>query len=124
MRKNKHYRMRPRTYWGKINSGGKSMRLEAETFATVLVNFGGRVEGENLNDFGQYLWIAQLARLPLSPEMPKAGAHLHEWFEWEKKMQEAGQVVSLKDIAKLSCRAYETIKKEHGIYFSELSNNK
>lgn len=123
MRKNKHYKMRPRTYWGNIKSNDKSIKLEAETFATVLAGFGGSINGENLANLGNYLWLAQLARNQLSPEMPKAGDHLHEWFKWKEKMQKTGQVVSIRDVAELSCRSYEYVKKEHSIYFSELSDN-
>ncbi len=116
MRKNSRKRMRTRKYWGTLERNGEKIGLEADTFWIVMRELGGRVDKENLAKLGDLLWFAQKGRTALLPEMPKSSASLEDWFEWQDKMEEAGQVVSLDDIAKYSIRTYETVKKAHSIH--------
>lgn len=119
MRKDKKVRMRNRSYVGTIERNGEKIGLEAETLLTVIKEFGGNIEGENLNNLGTILFISQKARLLLGREMPRPSANLDEWFKWQDSMERAGQVVTLQDIAENSSRAYETVKKAHAIYKAE-----
>ncbi|MBE3144388.1 MAG: hypothetical protein IMZ61_10760 [Planctomycetes bacterium] len=125
----KHLKMRRRVYYGTIQSGetGQRFGLEDKSLiaaiesVTVIDKDGWQINGpENLADFGVALLSAARARVDLTPEMPsKKAPLLDDWFEWQDKMNDAGQICTLQDVADHSDRKYETVKKAHEIYLGD-----
>jgi hypothetical protein len=123
----KHLRMRDRVYFGYITTkDGEKLGLEKEALiaaiktVAVIAENEWHISSEKLADFGVALSAAARARADLAPEMPSKKACLDpDWFKFQDKLHDIGMIFTLKDVAKCSGRAYETVKKAHEVYISD-----